>query len=102
MGCGQSASGTCSGRPLCTYIYTYIHAHIHTYIQGGDEWDVVNPLVVRAVADLCAHVGSKGLLEGVPGCAAAKDLELAAMCIVRQLKGRRSLDLGDEVLCVCV
>ncbi len=58
---------------------------------------MVNPLVVRAVADLCAHVGGKGLLEGIPGCAAAKDLELAAMCIIRQLKGRRSLDLGDEV-----
>lgn len=53
--------------------------------------------VLRAAADLCAHAGGAGISEKGASSASNRDVEMAMTALVRQLKGRRSLDIGDDV-----
>jgi hypothetical protein len=58
-------------------------------LPGGDEEDIVNPMVVAAGADVCSNAF---------GCALAcegRDVETAVLSLVRQLQGRKVLDCSE-------
>ena len=58
-------------------------------LLGGDDEDVLNPLVVAAAAEVCANcLGCALAFEG-------RDVETAVLCLLRQLQGRKTLDRGE-------
>jgi len=57
-------------------------------LPGGDDEDVLNPLVVAAAADVCANCfGNVLSFEG-------REVETALVALMKQLQGRKTLDRG--------
>ena len=55
-------------------------------LPGGDEEDVLNPLVVAAAADVCGNCFGYALtFEG-------REIETAILSLMKQLQGRKTLD----------
>lgn len=65
-------------------------------LLGGDDDDVLNPLVVEAAADLCANcLGSVLTFEG-------REVETAVLSLVKQLQRRTSLDRVEPSDIICM